>query len=100
MEENKQSAGVGLGANGGNAKNLSSSSKKKKKVGDQYKSGGDEGEVLFKLPAGFTYKLPGKRQRLVIGWLVVGLNALLVLAVVLYFYNPAFKDFVYTVGRT
>ena len=59
----------------------------------------DEGEVLLKLPAGLKYKLPGRRQRIFIGSLVIGLNLLLVIAVLLYFYNPAFHEFIFTIGR-
>ena len=58
-----------------------------------------KGEVLLNLPAGLKYRMPGQRQRVLIGSIVVGLNVLLVLAVVLYFYNPAFQDFIYNVGR-
>ncbi len=48
---------------------------------------------------GFKYKLPGKRQRVLIGSVVLGLNLLLVAATLLYFINPGFKEFIYTVGR-
>ena len=57
------------------------------------------GEVLLSLPGGFKYQLPGKRQRMILGSLVIGLNLLLVLAVVVYFYSPAFQSFVYNFGR-
>ncbi len=56
-------------------------------------------EVLLKLPGGFEYKMPGKRQRIVVASLVVGLNMLLLVAVGLYFYVPGFKDFIYNIGR-
>ena len=48
---------------------------------------------------GFTYKVPGKRQRVIVATLVLGLNALLALVVVLYFYNPSFKEFIFNIGR-
>ncbi len=57
------------------------------------------GEVLLSLPGGFKYQLPGKRQRMILGSLVIGLNLLLVLAVVVYFYSPGFQSFVYNFGR-
>ncbi len=47
----------------------------------------------------FKYKLPGKRQRVIIGSIVLGLNLLLVILVAIYFYSPAFQDFIYNVGR-
>lgn len=59
----------------------------------------DDQDVLLNLPAGFKYKVPGRRQRVLIGSIVIGLNLLLVISVLLYFYNPAFQDFVYNVGR-
>ena len=56
-------------------------------------------DVVVNLPGGLKYKLPGKRQRVLIGSIVVGLNVLLVISVLLYFYSPAFQDFIYNVGR-
>tara|TARA_Y100001968_G_C19217372_1_gene647894 strand:+ start:55 stop:300 length:246 start_codon:yes stop_codon:yes gene_type:complete len=56
-------------------------------------------DVLLNLPAGMKYKLPGKQQRVVLGSIVVGLNLLLVVAVLFYFYNPAFQDFIFNIGR-
>tara|TARA_Y100001968_G_scaffold268259_1_gene258549 strand:- start:2561 stop:2818 length:258 start_codon:yes stop_codon:yes gene_type:complete len=56
-------------------------------------------EVLLNLPAGLKYRMPGKRQRVLVGSIVVGLNILLVLSVVIYFYSPAFQNFVYNFGR-
>tara|TARA_B100000700_G_C14852985_1_gene764879 strand:+ start:358 stop:663 length:306 start_codon:yes stop_codon:yes gene_type:complete len=58
-----------------------------------------DGEVLLSLPGGFKYQLPGKRQRLVLGSIVIGLNVLLVIAVAVYFYSPSFQSFVYNFGR-
>ncbi len=56
-------------------------------------------DVVVNLPGGLKYKLPGKRQRVLIGSIVVGLNILLVISVILYFYSPEFQDFIYNVGR-
>ena len=74
-----------------------SSSKKWQKL--QSSSNQEAQEVLLNLPAGFKYKMPGKNQRVLIGSIVVGLNVLLVISVVAYFYIPAFQDFIYNVGR-
>ena len=57
-------------------------------------------DVLVNLPAGLKYKVPGKRQRVLIGSIVIGLNLILVISVVVYFYNPAFQDFIYNFGRS
>ncbi len=102
MEESKQSSGKGMlesldSNNKGKAKPPLKGNKKGKSKFDSNAGGED---VLLKLPGGFTYKMPGKRQRVVIGSIVLGLNFLLVVAVVLYFYSPAFQDFIYTVGRS
>ena len=75
------------------------SKSKKGKSKNKAESTSDGQEVLLSLPGGFQYKMPGKRQRVVLGSIVIGLNALLLLAVILYFYNPAFQDFIYNVGR-
>ena len=63
------------------------------------KSTSNDQDVLVNLPAGMKYKVPGKRQRVLIGSIVIGLNVLLVIGVLIYFYNPAFQDFVYNFGR-
>ena len=55
-------------------------------------------DVLVNLPAGLKYKVPGKRQRVIIGSIVIGLNVLLVISVLVYFYNPSFQDFIYNFG--
>ncbi|WP_320664017.1 hypothetical protein [Prochlorococcus sp. MIT 1223] len=60
---------------------------------------GREQEVLLNLPAGLKYRMPGQRQRVIVGSIVIALNVLLVLSVILYFYNPAFQEFIYNVGR-
>ena len=57
-------------------------------------------DVLVNLPAGLKYKVPGKRQRVIIGSIVIGLNVLLVISVLIYFYNPSFQDFIYNFGRS
>ncbi len=82
------------------AKNKSKSTQAKKGKG-KFKSSAnpEDQEVLLSLPGGFKYRMPGKRQRVVIASIVIGLNALLVIAVLVYFYNPSFQDFIYNVGR-
>ena len=56
-------------------------------------------DVLVNLPAGLKYKVPGKRQRVIIGSIVIGLNVLLVISVLVYFYSPTFQEFIYNFGR-
>ena len=69
--------------------------------GDKFKkSSPNDPDVLVNLPAGLKYKVPGKRQRVIIGSIVIGLNVLLVISVLLYFYSPSFQDFVYNFGRS
>ena len=63
------------------------------------KSSPNDSDVLVNLPAGLKYKVPGKRQRVIIGSIVIGLNVLLVISVLVYFYNPSFQDFIYNFGR-
>ncbi len=63
------------------------------------KSSPKDPDVLVNLPAGLKYKVPGKRQRVIIGSIVIGLNVLLVISVLVYFYSPSFQDFVYNFGR-
>ncbi len=76
-------------------------SKKNKKdySSGKTKEGNDDRDVLIKAGP-LKYKLPGKKQRVIIGSIVLGLNVLFVLAVLLYFYNPSFQEFIYTVGRS
>ena len=64
------------------------------------KSSTNDPDVLVNLPAGLKYKVPGKRQRVIIGSIVIGLNALLVISVLVYFYSPSFQAFVYNFGRS
>ena len=66
---------------------------------DSVDSSSEDKEVLLSLPAGLKYKLPGKQQRIIIGSIVVGLNLLLVIAVIVYFYSPDFQSFIYNLGR-
>ena len=73
------------------------SEKTKKRLNSNDKK--PDGEVLLSLPGGFKYQIPGKRQRMILGSVVIGLNVLLVLAVAVYFYSPAFQSFVYNFGR-
>ena len=76
------------------------SSKTDKVQGNKFKkSSSQDPDVLVNLPAGLKYKVPGKRQRVIIGSIVIGLNVLLVISVLVYFYNPSFQDFVYNFGR-
>ena len=78
----------------GDKKNTKDTSSKAKSFSNK-----KEEEVLLNLPAGLKYRMPGKRQRVIIGSVVVGLNVLLVLSVVFYFYSPAFQEFIYNFGR-
>ena len=78
---------------------LKSSKSKKRNTTDKSTSSSSEREVLIKV-GGFEYKTPTKRTRVLLGSLVIGLNVLLVMATALYFYVPAFKDFIYNIGRT
>ena len=64
------------------------------------KSSSNDPDVLVNLPAGLKYKVPGKKQRVIIGSIVIGLNVLLVVSVLVYFYSPSFQDFVYNFGRS
>ena len=64
------------------------------------KSSAKDPDVLVNLPAGLKYKVPGKRQRVIIGSIVIGLNVVLVISVLVYFYSPSFQDFVYNFGRS
>ena len=78
---------------------LKASKSKKRNATDNSTSSSSDREVLIKV-GGFEYKTPTKRTRVLLGALVIGLNLLLVLATALYFYVPAFKDFVYNIGRS
>ncbi len=74
--------------------------KTKKVQGNKFKkSSSNDSDVLVNLPAGLKYKVPGKRQRVIIGSIVIGLNVLLVISVVVYFYSPSFQEFIYNFGR-
>ena len=73
---------------------LKSSKQKKAKTSAE----SDGREVLLKV-GGFEYKTPTKNTRVFLGFLVLGLNLILVLAVALYFYSPSFHQFIYNVGR-
>ena len=89
-----------MGPNQGKDQSSKGQSQKaeKKKWTNKPSAKPDERQVLLKV-AGIEYKEPGKRQRLVISSIVLAGNLLLVLATLLYFYNPAFKDFISTVGK-
>ena len=82
-------------------KNKDKAIKTDKVQGNKFKkSGPNDSDVLVNLPAGLKYKVPGKRQRVIIGSIVIGLNVLLVISVLVYFYSPSFQDFIYNVGRS
>ena len=79
-----------------------SDEKKKPKMNSVKSNSSDNNkreEVLLNLPAGLKYRMPGKRQRVLIGSIVVGLNLVFVLGVIVYFYSPPFQQFVYNLGR-
>jgi len=90
-----------MGSKASNSKKTNDKSIKTDKVkGNKFKkSTPNDPDVLVNLPAGLKYKVPGKRQRVIIGSLVIGLNVLLVISVLFYFYNPSFQDFIYNFGR-
>ena len=101
MAESKKSSGEGLGENNEKTSspgNIRSKKNSKNGIKRNRSAGSDPNEVLFSV-GGLKYKLPGQRQRVLIGSIVVGLNILLVVAGIIYFYNPAFQDFIYHVGR-
>ncbi len=100
MSKSNETAGQGMGIKQTSDKSRDSKAKKftKKKWTTESKVQGSEEEVLIKVGP-LKYKTPGKRQRVLIGSIVLGLNTLLLIAVILYFYNPTFKEFIYTVGR-
>ena len=100
MDETKQSSGQGMGPEKGSKKSVSEQAKKPQKKKWTNKSGEstESQEVLIKVGS-LEYKAPGRKQRVILGAIVLGGNLLLVLAAALYFYNPAFKDFVYNLGR-
>ena len=89
-----------MGPKKGANKSVGEQSKKseKKKLTNRSGMKTESSEVLIKVGS-LEYKAPGRRQRVVLGAIVLGGNLLLVLAAALYFYSPAFKDFVYTLGR-
>ena len=100
MDKTKTSSGEGMGPDSGKDKSSKGQSQKaeKKKWTNKVVPKTDDREVLLKV-AGLEYKEPGKRQRLIISSVVLAGNLLLVVATLLYFYNPAFKDFISTVGK-
>ena len=91
-----------MGSKASNSKKTKDKAIKPSKLqGDKFKKSSPQDEdVLVNLPAGLKYKVPGKRQRVIIGSIVIGLNVLLVISVLVYFYNPSFQDFVYNFGRS
>ena len=91
-----------MGSKASNSKKNKDKTIKTDKVpGNKFqKSSPKDPDVLVNLPAGLKYKVPGKRQRVIIGSIVIGLNVLLVISVLIYFYNPSFQDFIYNFGRS
>ena len=79
-----------------NAKGKKANNKKNSSNGSVNDQQIDLDEYTF---GGLKYKLPSKRQRVIVASLVIGLNALLVIAVILYFNNSSFQQFIYNVGR-
>jgi len=99
MEESKGPTDKAEAENGDPSGDANAKPIKKSKFASKTQSGdADDRDVLFKVGP-LVYRLPGKQQKMTIGAVVLGLNALLVLAVILYFYNPGFHEFIYTVGR-
>ena len=90
-----------MGSKASNSKQNKDKGIKTDKVqGNKFKkSSTKDPDVLVNLPAGLKYKVPGKRQRVIIGSIVIGLNVLLVISVLVYFYSPSFQEFVYNFGR-
>ena len=91
-----------MGSKASNSKktNDNDSNFDKVKVNKFKRSSSKDSDVLVNLPAGLKYKVPGKRQRVIIGSIVIGLNVLLVISVIVYFYSPSFQDFIYNFGRS
>ena len=91
-----------MGSKASNSKkNKDNSTKTNKVLENKFKKASSKDpDVLVNLPAGLKYKVPGKRQRVIIGSIVIGLNVVLVISVLVYFYNPSFQDFVYNFGRS
>ena len=90
-----------MGSKASNSKKTKDNARKSNKTQENVQkfSRPNDPDVLVNLPAGMKYKVPGKRQRVIIGSIVIGLNVLLVISVLVYFYNPSFQEFVYNFGR-
>ena len=90
-----------MGSKASNSKKTKDNVTKSNKIKNNKfkKSSPNDPDILVNLPAGMKYKVPGKRQRVIIGSIVIGLNVLLVIGVLVYFYNPSFQEFVYNFGR-
>ncbi len=90
-----------MGSKASNSKKNKDNSKQTNKVKENVRKAANpnDSDVLVNLPAGLKYKVPGKRQRVIIGSIVIGLNLLLVISVIFYFYNPSFQEFIYNFGR-
>ena len=70
-----------MGSKASNSKKTKDKAIKANKIdGNKFKkSSSKDPDVLVNLPAGLKYKVPGKRQRVIIGSIVIGLNVLLVI---------------------
>tara|TARA_Y100001968_G_C19258467_1_gene668008 strand:+ start:394 stop:669 length:276 start_codon:yes stop_codon:yes gene_type:complete len=90
-----------MGSKASSSKKTKDKANKSNKVKENKfkKSSSKDPDVLVNLPAGLKYKVPGKRQRVIIGSIVIGLNVLLVISVLIYFYSPSFQEFIYNFGR-
>ncbi len=90
-----------MGSKASKSKKTNDKATKMNKIKDNKfkKSSSNDSDVIVNLPAGLKYKVPGKRQRVIIGSIVIGLNVLLVISVLIYFYNPSFQEFIYNFGR-
>jgi len=90
-----------MGSKDSNSKKTKDTAIKTNKVQENKfkKSRPKDPDVLVNLPAGLKYKIPSRRQRVIIGSIVIGLNVLLVISVLVYFYSPSFQDFIYNFGR-
>ena len=76
-----------MGSKASNSKKIKDKAIKTDNVkGNKFKkSSPNDPDVLVNLPAGLKYKVPGKRQRVIIGSIVIGLNILLVQSKILEF---------------
>ena len=74
---------------------ISSKAKAKKSIDSE----AEDREVLISIGP-LKYRTPGKKTRVGLAFVVLGLNVLLVLAVIIYFNNSSFQEFVFNFGRS